>query len=315
MIPHFRRELYSLFYGYDIMVKIFMKKVLMRFDPKTNRFPYPEQTDCHYLSVKKDDKTVFDENYPYVDNSKSAKFKRGLIRILLYTVVFPITTLRLDLRIKGRENIKKYKDVLKNGVISVANHVHMWDYLAIMKGVRPYKTNILAWAPNIRGENGKMIRGVGGIPIPTDNMKGLNASVNMTKKLLEDKGWLHIYAEGSMWEFYAPIRPFKTGAAYYSLKTGKPVLPMAFSYRKSGPIRKLLNSPAAFTLNIGEPIFPDTDLPFKEAERALTVKYHDAVCRLAGIDPEENIYPPLFNNSKRVDYYTNEYGIGYKGSF
>ena len=39
------------------------------------------------------------------------------------------------------------------------------------------------------------------------------------------------------------------------------------------------------------------------------------ICRLAGIEPSENIYPPVVNDSKRIDYYTTEYGIGYKGSW
>ena len=31
----------------------------MFYDPKTNRYPYPEDTDKHYLHVKKDDGVVF----------------------------------------------------------------------------------------------------------------------------------------------------------------------------------------------------------------------------------------------------------------
>ena len=36
------------------------------FDPKTDKFPYPILTDGHYLKIKKDDGTVFDEDYPYI---------------------------------------------------------------------------------------------------------------------------------------------------------------------------------------------------------------------------------------------------------
>ena len=71
---------------------------------------------------------------------------------------------------------------------------------------------------------------------------------------------------------------------------------------------------ATFTVRIGEPIFPNTELPERERERDLTVRCHDAVCQLAGIDPKENIYEPIFQNSKRIDYYTTEYGVGYRGS-
>ena len=48
------------------------------FDPKTKKYPYTERTDEHYLKVKKDRGIVFDEKYPYIDNSFWAKFKKGV---------------------------------------------------------------------------------------------------------------------------------------------------------------------------------------------------------------------------------------------
>lgn len=286
-----------------------------RFDPKTNRFPYPLITDKHYLEVKKNNGLVFDKDYPYIDKSKKYRFSYGLTRFVLYIMAFLIARIRMNLRIVGKKNLKKYKDVIKKGVISVCNHVHMWDYLSIMNAVKPNKTKILAWAPNIRGENGKLIRNVGGIPVPDNDFGGTKAYIRAVENYLEDGGWLHIYAEGSMWEFYKPIRPFKQGASYFACKANKPIIPLAYSYRKNGWFRKLFNSPASFTLSIGEPIYPDLSLPIKEREKKLTIEAHEAVCRLAGIDPKDNLYGPIFNNDKRVDYYTKEYGVGYKKSW
>ena len=287
----------------------------MYFDPKTNKFPYPVETDHHYLVVKKNDGTVFDENYPYVDTSRAFRFKQFLTRVALNVLAFPLMRIRLGLKIKGRENIKKYRDVIKKGVVSCANHVHMWDYLAVMYAVRPHRTNILAWGPNISGENGKMIRSVGGIPIPEKSVRATCAYIKAVKNLLEGGGWLHIYAEGAMWEYYAPIRPFKRGVAYFSRLCEKPIIPLGFSYREPGWIRKhIFGQIASFTLAIGEPIFPDVTLPKAEMEDDLIHRAHAAVCRLSGIEPTENLYPPVFDNSRRVDYYTDTYGVGYKGS-
>lgn len=285
------------------------------FDPKTNRFPYTESTDSHYLALKKDDGTVFDGNYPYVDNSASARLIRALTRFLLYVLVFPVARIRLGLKIRGRENLKKHKDEIKNGVVSVSNHVHMWDYIALMCAVRPRKTNVVVWAPNIRGENGKMMRAVGGIPVPENNVHGTYAQMKAIGSLLDNGGWLQIYAEGSMWEYYAPIRPFKNGAAHLACRFGKPIIPLGFSYREPGWIRKhIFRQIARFTLTVGEPIYPDESLSRKERETDLTRRAHAAVCRLSGIEPDKNIYPPVFDNSKRIDYYTDTYGVGYKGS-
>lgn len=286
------------------------------FDPKTDKFPYPMETDRHYLEVHMDRGIVFDTNYPYIDRSAWFRFKQGVVRVLLNILVFPIATVRLGLRIEGRENLKKHRDVLQNGVVSIANHVHMWDYLAVMKAIRPYRSNLLSWAPNINGENGTLIRMVGGIPIPDSNIAATKTYLKTVRDLLQNEhGWLHVYAEGSMWEYYAPVRPFKRGAAHIACDSDKPILPLGFSYREPGWIRKnVFGQIAKITVRIGEPIFPDKDLSPKERERDLTIRCHDAVCRLVGIDPKESLYLPLFNDSKRIDYYTDTYGVGYKGS-
>ena len=145
------------------------------FDPKTNRFPYPSHTDGHYLDVRKDRGIVFDENYPYIDTSRGFRFVDFWVRVLLYAVVMPATYLRLGLKVEGRENLKKHKEVIDKGVISVSNHVHLWDYLAINCAIKPRKPRVLVWQPNINGENGTMMRHVGGIPIPETGHKATKA--------------------------------------------------------------------------------------------------------------------------------------------
>ena len=286
------------------------------YDPKTVRYPYPEDTDRHYLVVKKDDGTVFDRYYPYIDRSKGFLFCQFLVRVVLNIVVFPVMRIRLGLKVRGKEKLKEHREELKKGVISVANHVHMWDYLALRRTVRPANPYILSWAPNIRGENGTLIRMTGGIPIPENDLRATAAYVKAVQGLLESGGWLHVYAEGSMWEYYRPIRPFKRGPAFFACRFDKPVLPFAFSFRKPGFIReKIFHQTACLTLNVGEPLYPDTSLDAKEREEDLTRRAHEAVCRLAGFKEGENLYPPVYDDSKRIDYYTEEYGIGYKGSW
>ena len=286
------------------------------FDPKTRKYPYPMDTDHHYLTVKKDNGLVFDEDYPYIDKSKVMRRKQGWTRLLLKCIVFPMTYIRLGLKVRGKNNLRKYKDLINDGVVTVSNHVHMWDYLAIQAAFHKHRMNVVVWDKNIRGEMSDMIRSVGGVPVPSDNFKGTMAFNEAINDLLtKDKGWLQVYAEGSMWEYYAPIRPFKLGASYFAIKANRPILPLAFSYRRPNWFRRLFGQIATFTLTIGEPIMPEQNLPVREAEIEMTTKVHDSVCLLAGINPEDNIYNPIYNNDKRVDYYTNKYGIGYKGSW
>ena len=283
----------------------------MGFDPKTDKYPYPKSTDKHYIILKKNDGAVFDENYPYVDNSPGFRFKRFWVRVCLYLLVFPVAKIRLGLRVKGRKNLKKHKELLSCGALSCSNHVHFWDYIAVMYALRPRSTDVLVWAENVRGENKKLIRMVGGIPIPDSGVRATVACMKATKQYL-DGGWLHVYAEGSMWEYYRPVRPFKSGIGYLSCRTGKPVVPMAFSYRKPGWIRRrIFRQIALLDLAIGEPLLPDESLDLKERETDLVRRCHEAVCRLAALTPEENLYPPIFDNSERVDYYTDVYGKDY----
>lgn len=287
----------------------------MVFDPKPNRYPYPEDTDRHYLNVKKNNGLVFDVNYPYIDTSKKFRRSENFTRFLLKVIVFPLTRIRFGLRIEGRENLKKYKDVIDKGVVSVCNHVHMWDYLGILLSIKR-RAHVLTWAPNIRGENGKMLRSVGAIPIPENDMQATRKYMEVVNDYINNGGWLHIYAEGSMWEYYQPIRPFKRGAAYFACENNKPVIPLVFSYRKPGWFRKFFfKQYAKFTFHIGEPIYPNLALNRTQMEIDLTKRMHDACCLLSGVDPKDSIYKPVYNHDKRVDYYTEKYGVNYKGSW
>ena len=273
------------------------------YDPKTKKYPYPEDTAGHYIKIRKDDGTVFDRNYRYVDDSALMNFRQGLIRAVIAVIVFPVLRIRTGLRVHGREVLKKHKEEIAGGVISCSNHIHFWDYLAVMRALFPRKTNVIVWDKNVRGENGPLIRLVGGIPVPEKDAHATAQMMRQVGELLSD-GWLHVYCEGSMWEFYQPIRPFKTGAAYMAVKYDKPIVPLAFSYREPGFIRKkIFRQTALLDLSIGEPLYKDPSLRKDAQISDLTVRCHRAVCSLAGIDPDKNIYPPLYNDSKRVDYY------------
>lgn len=273
------------------------------FDPKSKKYPYTEYTDQHYIVIKKNKGIVFDEHYPYIDNSKAFRFKRWWVFLLLHLIVFPMNRIRLGFRIKGKDNLKKHKELLSKGVVTISNHIHFWDYICIMCALKPKKPNVLVWAPNVNDGSGGLVRLVGGIPIPKGDEKAKEAYFKALKELFNRGGSLHVYPEGSMWELYQPIRPFHKGASTIACLNNVPILPMAFSYREPGWIRKkIFHQEALLTLNIGEPIFKDDNLTGVKQEEDLTKRSHDAICLLAGINPEDNIYPPIFNKDKRVEY-------------
>ena len=278
-----------------------MKIINTDYIPKSN-IKYPEYTDMHYIKIKKDRNIKIDKNYPYVNKSKFFLFKKWLVRILLYLIVFPMTKIKLGLKVYGKNNLKENKKLLKNGVISVSNHINFFDYLAILRTVKPFKPYVLAWKKNINDKSGNLVRLVGGIPIPEDDIIASKAYFKSLNNLLNDNGWLHIYAEGSMWEYYRPIRPFKTGAAYLAIKNNKPILPIGFSYRRPGFIRrKIFRQIALININVGKPIMINNNLDLKNNTNELTKKIHKAVCDLAGIS--NNLYGPIYDesNNKKLD--------------
>ena len=272
------------------------------FTPNTDRFVYPEDTGTHYIDVEKDRGLIFDKNYPYVDNSKSFRFKRFWVRLLLRLLVFPFANVKMGIKINGKSYLKHYQKVLSNGAVTISNHVHRWDYICVMKALHNFKwPYLLSWDKNINGDDGPLVRLVGGIPIPEDNHEATVVFTKTVKKLLNDKNFLHIYPEGSMWEYYQPIRPFKIGAFSFAVKCNKPIIPMAFSYREPSWFRKkFLKQIALFTLNIGEPLFPNRELEMSKQIEDLTVRAHRSVCFLAGLN-DKNIYSPIYNHSKKIE--------------
>ena len=168
---------------------------------------YPNRSDEHMITVKHLRDTNFDENYPYLDKSLWFKIKRVILWVVLNLLAFPVCTIRHGLKIEGRSIIKKHKALFKDGAITVCNHVLMWDYLCVLKAIRPRLQYHPGWKTNFEGPNGPLIRWVGGIPVPTDNIRALAKFQKAIDEVLTSKKWLHFFPEGSMWFYYPDIRP------------------------------------------------------------------------------------------------------------
>ncbi len=278
------------------------KRTADYFDPKRRDIPYPEFTDGHYIPFDDSGIGRFDREYPYIDRSPGFRLLRGIAGLLMTAIVFPATRVHLGLRVRGRRNLRKYKKELRGGAISCSNHVAMWDFLAVSYALRPRKMHVPVLAANVSGIYGPLVRMAGGIPLPEENVHATIACQKQIGELLKQGGWLHIYPEGSLWEYYAPIRPFKPGAAYFACRYEKPLLPMAFSYRRAGVLRRrIFHQPACYTLSIGTPLYPDDSLPMAERQEDLLRRAHASVCILAGIPPEKNLYPPIFHHNEKIE--------------
>lgn len=262
-------------------------------------YKYPNRSDEHMITVKHLRDVNCDINYPYLDKSLWYKIKRVILWILLNPLIFLVVKIRHGVIIHGRKNIRKNKELLKNGAITICNHVFMWDYLCVLMAIRPRLQYLLAWKTNLEGPNGPLIRWVGGIPIPTGNIKAMAKFKNAVDEVLENGKWLHVFPEGSMWFYYPDIRPLKPAVFRFAVEHNKPVLPLTISFRPRKGIFKIFSKNPFADVHIGEPMLPDTSLSKKEATDKMHKEAYHIMQTMMGIKETD----PNYNTNQNIDEY------------
>ena len=114
-------------------------------------FEYPDRCDEHMIAVNETKQVKVDENYPFLQKSFGFKLLRSIYWLGVNGIVFLLCRLTHGLKIYGKENLKKHKSELKNGAITISNHVFMWDYLCVLKAIRPHLAYFPAWKENLNG--------------------------------------------------------------------------------------------------------------------------------------------------------------------
>ena len=262
-------------------------------------YRYPERCDEHMIEVKRKKEIAFDENYSYMPRGIGYKLLRVLYWLGLTIIIFPLLRLTHGLRIYGKKNLRAHKDVLKNGAVTVSNHVFYWDYLCILKAMRPRLAYFPAWKTNFEGSGGAWIRMSGGIPVPTDNMHAMIKFNRAMEEVIEKGKWLHFFPEGSMWLYYPDVRPLKKAVFHYAVKYDKPVIPITLSFRPRKGITKLFTKKPMVDLHVGEPIFPDKSLTRLQAERRMHETAYRVMQEMNGIDKDA----PTYNEDQNPLHY------------
>lgn len=245
---------------------------------------FPDNPKTRMLSPEKIYSVEVDEHYPFLMSSFKEKALHFLVYAGIFTFVFPLHVLRYGLKIKGRKNLKKNREILKNGALTVANHVYRWDFLAVIHAVRYRRLWFPTFADNIESKDRILVRSAGGIPIPEKGIAAMRKFFQAFDALHQKGKWIHIFPESFRWEFYQPIRPFKIGAFEMAYRYAIPVIPIAIQYRPVKGWRKIFGiKHPLITVSIGEPIEPDKTRPRKEESERLAREAHARMCRMAGI--------------------------------
>ena len=126
---------------------------------------------------------------------------------------------------------------------------------------------------------------MGGIPIPEDNYEALK-KFNAAFDTFHERGWwFHIFPEAARWDCYKPLRPFSKGAFSMAYKYNMPLIPCAINFRPRTGIYRLFASKDTplITVEIGEPVFPDTTKPRRDEVQRLLHEARERMLRLMGI--------------------------------
>lgn len=262
---------------------------------------YPQDNPfARTLFPKYTKQLAIDDKYPYLNDSVGYKFNLFLgYYVFLHLLLRIKLRVQMGLRIRGREVLKKHKEGLKNGAITIANHVYRLDCPCVLIAVnRTHNTRIPMFAPNFRTKDGYFMGIAGGIPIP-EAEAGMSAMKKFNEAFDEfhRRGWwFHIFPEACRWDMYKPLRPFQKGAFTMSYKYNKPLLPCVITYRERKGIFRLFGPKELplLTVTIGEPIYPDTTQARKtEVERLRNVA-HAQMQQMAGIT--HNPWPAAWEN-------------------
>ncbi len=248
---------------------------------------YPEDNPYERLVAPVYDRhIVFDEHYPYLDDSLSFRIQNWIgYNLVLYPLVFTLNHIRFGLRIRGREILKKYKKEFKNGAITISNHMYRLDCPVVLEAVRANRhTRIPMYAANFNTKDNWFMRMVGGIPLP-ENMAALKKFNAAFDEFHRRGWWFHIFPEAARWDFYKPLRPFRKGAFTMAYKYGMPIIPCVITYRERTGIYKLFGKPSQplLTVTIGEPVFPDKTNSRKDEVDRMRTEARQRMEKMAGI--------------------------------
>jgi len=225
----------------------------------------------------------FDETYPYLDKSLTFRIWHFLIYLVTWLVAFPANWIRFGIKIEGREKIRRNRELFANGMMTVCNHVHRWDMICVLQAMRYRRAWIPMYAQPFRGKDGFLMKTIGGVAIP-EELSGLRAFDKAMDELHANKQWIHLFPESCSWRFYAPLRPFKTGAFNMAYRHGLPVVPLVISFRPRTGWRKLFGKgEPLLTIHVGDPIVPDLTVPRKAEVARIRDLAHQTMLDMAGI--------------------------------
>ncbi|MBQ7172059.1 MAG: 1-acyl-sn-glycerol-3-phosphate acyltransferase [Clostridia bacterium] len=242
-------------------------------------------------------RTLTPEDVDYL--RKTAKFRvNGFFARLAERAAFPFFRRKYGMTLAGAEHLAS----LTGGAVFTSNHFDRFESLAVRYAASRAPGKHRLWKLIregnyfIPGILGWFLRYADTLPL-SSSVKTMGLLERAVGEILARGDFLLVYPEQAMWWNYKKPRPYRIGAFHFAAKNGVPVVPCFVTLREKDPALPLLPDNVAYTVHVGEPIFPDPALSVRENAEAMRKEnaafaravyektYGEPLCYLCGEDP------------------------------
>ena len=170
--------------------------------------------------------------------------------------------------VKGIENLRN----VQSGAIITCNHFNPYDSFTVEKVFRLagqdkhkklFKVIREGNYTNFPGIYGFFFRNCDTLPL-SSNRETMKEFIKAVDVILKRGDFILIYPEQSMWWNYRKPKPLKNGAFNFAARSNVPVIPIFITMEDSSFIGEDGFPIQEYTVNIGEPIYPDSNLSEKK---------------------------------------------------
>ena len=179
-------------------------------------------------------------------------------------------------KINGIENFKK----VQTGAMITCNHFNPFDSFSIeqvfrisgqSKTKKMYKVIREGNYTNFPGFYGFLFRNCDTLPL-SSNKRTMIEFRKAVDTILQRGDFILIFPEQSMWWNYKKPKPLKNGAYKLATKNNVPVIPIFITMEDSNIMGEDGFPIQEYTINIGEPIYPNAELSEKENTEVMKEK-------------------------------------------
>lgn len=215
---------------------------------------------------------VVDSKFKFVHkNPVWTFFANAIYYVLVSPIVLFYTKCILHVKFVNKKAVKPLQKK-KERYYLYGNHTGVIDAFTPNIISLPTRNKLIVGADSVSIKGLKnLLQMMGVVPIPTgtNGMREFLQAIDYYNK----KYNITIYPEAHIWPYYTGVRNFPDTSFAYPVKHGSPVVAFFTAYSKPKGFMKCFRK-ANITVYVSDPIYPNTNLPKKEAQKELRDKVY-----------------------------------------